>query len=143
MKIITNIFALLVALTSFGQYAPAPQQNQSILILNCTAHLGNGQVIENAAIGFKNGKIDLVADARTLRLGANAFDITIEASGQHLYPGFIATAINLGLIEMEAVRATSDFYEVGEYNPHIRSLIAYNTDSEIIPTQRSGIVFLR
>lgn len=142
MKIITNIFACLFVLNSFGQYAPAPPQSQSILILNCTAHLGNGQVLENAAVGFKNGKIEMLADARTLRLSANAYDQTIAANGQHLYPGFIAPAINLGLIEMEAVRATSDFYEVGEYNPHIRSLIAYNTDSEIIPTVRSNGVLL-
>ncbi len=142
MKIITNIFACLIVLSSFGQYAPAPKQSQSILILNCTAHLGNGQVLENAAIGFKNGKIEMVADARTLRLSANAYDQTIAANGQHLYPGFIAPAISLGLVEMEAVRATSDFYEVGEYNPHIRSLIAYNTDSEILPTVRSNGVLL-
>ncbi|MBM3429037.1 MAG: amidohydrolase family protein [Bacteroidetes bacterium] len=142
MRIITNIFAFLLVIQAWGQYAPAPPQSQSILIFNATAHLGNGAVIENAAVGFKNGKIEMVADARTLRLSANAYDITIDASGQHLYPGFIAPAINLGLIEMEAVRATSDFYEVGEFNPHIRSLIAYNTDSEILPTIRSNGILL-
>lgn len=142
MRIITNIFALLWAVQALGQYAPAPVQTQSILIFNATAHLGNGEVIENAAVGFKNGKIEMVADARTLRLSANAYDQTIDANGQHLYPGFIAPAINLGLIEMEAVRATSDFYEVGEFNPHIRSLIAYNTDSEILPTIRSNGILL-
>ena len=126
----------------WGQYAPAPKQTKSILILNATAHLGNGEVIPNAAVGFKNGKITLVSDATTIRLSKEAFDTTILADGQHLYPGFIAPAINLGLIEMEAVRATSDYYEVGEFNPHIRSLIAFNTDSEILPTVRSnGVLF--
>ena len=125
-----------------AQYAPAPKQSKSILILNATAHLGNGSVIQNAAIGFKNGKIDLVGDATNIRLSQSAYDTTILAAGQHLYPGFIAPAINLGLIEMEAVRATSDFNEVGEFNPHIRSLIAFNTDSEILPTVRSnGVLF--
>jgi len=45
----------------WGQYAPAPKQTKSILILNATAHLGNGEVIPNAAVGFKNGKITLVS----------------------------------------------------------------------------------
>ena len=32
---------------------PAPAQSQRILIMNATAHLGNGKVIENSAIGFE------------------------------------------------------------------------------------------
>ncbi len=145
MKTTINILSICLILISSavqGQYAPAPAQSKSVLIMNAVAHLGNGQVLENAAIGFKKGKIDLVADARTIRLAPDAYDEVIYASEQHLYPGFIAPAINLGLIEMEAVRATSDFYEVGDYNPHIRSLIAFNTDSEIIPTVRSNGVLL-
>jgi imidazolonepropionase-like amidohydrolase len=142
MKIIINFLIGCITLTAWGQYAPAPQQSKSIVILNATVHLGNGNVIPNAAVGFKKGKIELVADASTIRLSKEAYDTTILAEGQHLYPGFIAPAINLGLIEMEAVRATSDFYEVGEFNPHIRSLIAFNTDSEILPTVRSnGVLF--
>ena len=145
MKTTINFLLICLALicnSSMAQYAPAPAQNKSILIMNVVAHLGNGQVLENAAVGFKQGKIELVADARTIRLAPNAYDEVIQASGQHLYPGFIAPAINLGLIEMEAVRATSDFYEVGDYNPHIRSLIAFNTDSEILPTVRSNGVLI-
>ena len=54
--------ALLLATLGFStlsqaQQIPAPPQSQSILILNATAHLGTGEVIENAAIGFKDGKI--------------------------------------------------------------------------------------
>ena len=145
MKTTINLLSICLALiccSSMAQYAPAPAQSKSVLIMNVVAHFGNGQVLENAAIGFKQGKIELVADARTIRLAPNAYDEVIPANGQHLYPGFIAPAINLGLIEMEAVRATSDFYEVGDYNPHIRSLIAFNTDSEILPTVRSNGVLI-
>jgi imidazolonepropionase-like amidohydrolase len=135
---------ILLAVLSLPLFAaaqnpiPAKPQTKSILLLNGTAHLGNGTVIENAAIGFKNGKIDLVADARTIRLAANAYDTTIDCAGKQLYPGFIATNSMLGLSEIEAVRATNDNYEIGTYNPEIRSLIAYNTDSKIIPTVRSN-----
>ena len=40
------------------------------------------------------------------------------------------------------VRATRDFNEVGDFNPNVRSLIAYNTDSKILPTAFfNGILF--
>jgi imidazolonepropionase-like amidohydrolase len=137
-----NYILLALAFVSGIAFAqnpiPAKPQTKSILLLNGTAHLGNGQVIENAAIGFRNGKIDLVADARTIRLAANAYDTTINCAGKQLYPGFIAPNSTLGLSEIESIRATNDNYEVGLYNPEIRSLIAYNTDSKVIPTVRSN-----
>jgi imidazolonepropionase-like amidohydrolase len=144
MQITIKILVALSCIsgTLCAQYAPAPVQKKSVLILNATAHLGNGTSIANAAVGFKEGKINLVADATTIKLSSQAYDTIIQAAGMHLYPGFIAPNINLGLIEMEAVRATSDFAEVGEFKPHVRSLIAYNTDSEIIPTVRSNGVLI-
>jgi imidazolonepropionase-like amidohydrolase len=99
-------------------------------------------MIENAAIGFRNGKLDLVADGKLIKLSANAYDVTIDASGQHVYPGFIATNSTLGLNELDAIRPSSDFAETGAYKPGIRSAIAYNTDSEIIPTVRFNGVLM-
>ena len=57
-----KIYIILVAFFGFisntnGQQIPANKQSKSILILNGFAHLGNGKVIENSAIGFKDGKI--------------------------------------------------------------------------------------
>lgn len=120
---------------------PASPQSQPILIMNATAHLGNGEVIENAAIAFDNGELTLVADATTIRLDATGYQV-IEASGKHVYPGLIAPNTQLGLTEIDLVRATRDFAEVGDFTPHVRALIAYNTDSRIIPTIRSNGVLL-
>ena len=135
---------VMVCASGFAQQNPtvAPKQSQSILIINATAHLGNGSMIENAAIGFRNGKLDLVADGKLIKLAANAYDVTIDASGQHVYPGFIATNSTLGLNELDAIRPSSDFAETGAYKPGIRSAIAYNTDSEIIPTVRFNGVLM-
>ena len=58
MRKLTYILAL-TTLISFAQQTPAPKQTKSILIMGGTAHLGNGKVIENSAIGFKDGKIIL------------------------------------------------------------------------------------
>ncbi len=118
------------------------QNKKRILLMNGTAHIGNGQVIENSYVAFSEGKIDFVADARLTKLDMTKFDTTIDVFGKHVYPGFIAPNCILGLQEAEAVRQTSDYAEVGDYNPHIRSLIAYNTDSKILETVKAnGILY--
>ena len=117
-------------------------QTKSVLIANATAHLGTDSVIQNSLIGIRDGKIELVANATTARIDKTKYDEVIEASGKHVYPGFIAPNSTLGLTEIEAVRATNDFREVGSILPHIRSVIAYNTDSKIIPTVRTNGVLL-
>ncbi len=121
--------------------APSSKQDTLIILMNGIAHLGNGQVIQNSAIGFEHGKITFVADATLVRIdGSNAKIINI--AGKHVYPGFIACNTVLGLNEIEAARATRDANEVGDFNPNIRSLIAYNTDSKVIATVRSNGILL-
>jgi len=110
--------------------------------MNATAHLGTGVVIQNSLIGIRDGKINLVADATTARIDKSSYDEVIDASGKHVYPGLIAPNSTLGLTEIEATRASNDFREVGSILPHIRSLIAYNTDSKIIPTVRTNGVLM-
>ena len=118
------------------------QNKKRVLLMNGIAHIGNGQVIENSYISFAEGKIEMVTDARLAKLDMSKFDTTIDVAGKHIYPGFIAPNCILGLQEAEAVRQTSDYAEVGDYNPHIRSLIAYNTDSKILETVKAnGILY--
>ncbi len=121
---------------------PAPAQQAAILILGATAHLGNGTVIANSAIGFDKGKLTLIADATTSRIDRTKYSMIFDATGKHVYPGFIATNTQLGLVEIDAARSTVDFAEVGNLNANARSIVAYNTDSEVIPTVRDHGVLL-
>jgi len=136
------LFVLLGLFTNTNaQQIPGNKQTKSILILNGFAHLGNGKVIENSAIGFKDGKITLVADAKTAKLSNGAFDITIDATGKQVYPGFIAPNSTLGLVEVDAVKSSDDAGEIGDMNPHVRSIIAYTADSKVIESARpNGIL---
>jgi hypothetical protein len=54
----------------------------------------------------------------------------------------VAPNSTLGLTEIDAVKATRDFDEVGTYNPHIRAQIAYNVESKVLSTVRSNGVLL-
>lgn len=116
---------------------PSPAQSGAIAFTNCTIHVGNGQVIENGSIVFNNGKI---TDIGTNIATGDARNIDLK--GKHVYPGIIASATNLGLVEVGSVRATADFNELGDINPSMRSLVAYNTDSKVINTLRSNGVVL-
>jgi imidazolonepropionase-like amidohydrolase len=139
------IFALLLLSGSvFGQRpVPAPAQKSAVLILGATAHLGDGRVIANSAIAFDNGKLTMVADATTIRFDRAKFGKIYDASGKHVYPGLIALNTRIGLEEIEAARPTLDFADLGGgYIPNLRTLVAYNTDSELIPTIRSNGVLL-
>ncbi len=143
LKYIISIYLSIVLTNgSFGQPpAPGRAQDKPIAIMNATAHLGTGEVIENSAITFKDGVITNVADATTIRLDLTDYEV-INAEGLHVYPGLIAANTIIGLEEIAAVRASRDQAETGEYNPNVRALIAYNTDSEIIPTTRfNGVLY--
>src|SRR5690606_23174155 len=109
---------------------------------NGVIHTGTGTVIKNGAVGFKAGKITLIANLSTSPVNESDFDEVIDLNGKHIYPGFIAPSSTLGLREVDAVRATRDFNEVGSINPNIRSIVAYNTDSRLIPTLRNNGVLI-
>ncbi|CAI8367665.1 MAG: Imidazolonepropionase [Polaribacter sp. SA4-10] len=122
-----------------AQQTPAAKQTQAYTIEGATAHLGNGQIIENSLLIFNEGKITFVgnATAKIARQGT-----VINAKGKHVYPGFIAANASLGLVEIDAVRATDDEDEVGTMLPHIRSLIAYNAESKVVESMRPNGVFM-
>ena len=124
-----------------AQQVPAPKQTKSVLILNAIAHLGNGSVIQNSAIGFVDGKITLVANASIIRIADNAYDTIIKANGKHVYPGFIVPNTSLGLVEIDAVKSSDDEEEIGSFNPNVKSIIAYNSESKVVETVRpNGIL---
>ena len=142
MKNLKYIFVLLVFGSSIGfaQQTPAPEQSEAITIVGATAHIGNGEVIENSIIVMKDGKILNCVDATTSKIALQGK--IIQAEGQHVYPGFIAPNTTLGLQEIGAVRATNDTREMGNMNPHIRSWIAYNAESKIVESMRPNGVLI-
>ncbi len=138
MKKLYNIFLLILWLPVMGQQTPANPQEQSILITNAVLHLGNGTTLEKGALGFKNGIITLVGT----QSDETDYEQIIDAEGTHLYPGFIALNASLGLAEIDAVRATRDDDELGDFLPHVRASIAYDAESKIVESMRPNGVLL-
>lgn len=120
--------------------APAKPQTKPIILTGGTIHLGNGQMIENGIISFDKGIITQVAASGATLDRSNSE--VIDVKGKHIFPGIISMNTTVGIQEIASVRATLDYNEVGEINPHVRALVAYNTDSEVIPTLRNTGILL-
>ena len=65
--------------------APAPAQERSVLITGGTVHVGDGRVVDEGAVGFRNGRIDYVGYG----YGVTAtYDTVIQAKGLTLDGGW-------------------------------------------------------
>ncbi len=125
----------LCALTlgsALAAQTPAPPQREAIALIGGTLHLGNGEVIESGSLVFVDGRISAVGARVQLPADAQR----IELDGRHVYPGLVLLDSPLGLVEVDAVKATVDSSELGEINPSVRSADAYNVDSELLPVTR-------
>ena len=144
MKKLGLLLIGLVSLSQLNAQVPSPQKQKykRILFQNGSAHIGNGEYVHNSSIGIEEGKILFVRNALTYQLDETEWDTIISIKGKHVYPGFIAANLTIGLTEIDAVRATRDFQETGTINPNVRSLIAYNTDSKVMYTIRTNGVLV-
>ena len=138
---INSVLFMLCITIGFAQQTPAPKQTKDFAIVGATAHIGNGTIIENSIIIVSNGKITTIRPEGSTPITRQVIDI-IDAKGKHVYPGFIVSNGTLGLVEVDAVKASNDLVEMGAFNPHIRSIIAYNAESKIIESMRPNGVLL-
>ncbi len=139
-KFIILLLLVLFGINGYSQenMAPSPAQTKPIYIVGGLIHIGNGTVRENSILGIIQGKIQFMD-----RLPENLMaDQVVNAEGKQIYPGLIGLNNNLGLVEINSTASTHDDYELGDYNPNIRSIIGYNTDSKVINTVRSNGVLL-
>lgn len=113
---------------------------ESIVYHNARIFVGNGTEHAAGSMVVENGLIKEVSSSDVSSKYPSAKKVDVK--GKHLYPGIISPANTLGLAEIESSRPTLDYNELGDYNPNVRALIAYNTDSEVIPTVRGNGVLI-
>ena len=133
-KIIIIIFFSLI----YGNdQIPAPPQKNPIVLQNAVIHTISNGVIKGSIL-FDKGKIIRISEYISPPDNAEVIDL----DGKHVYPGLIAAVSGIGLVEISAVDVTNDHSERGDFNPNVRSNVAYNPDSHIIPTTRSNGVLI-
>ena len=137
-KSLYTLLLFCLGLLVQAQQTPAANQTASILIQGATLHIGDGSIIENGMIGIANGKITEIGVNGSQQ---NSYESTLNANGQHVYPGFIAANSTVGMVEIDAIRPTNDLNEIGTFLPNIRTIIAYNAESKVIESLRpNGIL---
>jgi imidazolonepropionase-like amidohydrolase len=143
LEIIMKYFVLVALVTLSlpcfaGPEIPGAKQEQPIALTNGVIHTVSGETIEGGTLLFEKGKIKAVGKEAKLPAEAEVIDL----EGKHVYPGLFDAYTDLGLVEINSVRATVDNRETGEINPNVKAETAVNPDSEIIPTTRSNGVLL-
>ena len=116
--------------------------SQKTLFRGANLHIGNGEFIEKGLLGIDGDRIILVKKELIASIDNENWDTIIDVSGDHIYPAFVNTNNTLGLTEIDAVRATRDFDDVGTFNPHIRSQVAFNAESKVGQTVRTNGVLI-
>jgi imidazolonepropionase-like amidohydrolase len=135
--IIQSVFLFAFAANAQDDVYPVGPQKGTIYITNATIHVGNGTVINNGTIKITDGKIAQVGT------NISTSGEVIDVKGKQVYPGLILPETDLGLKEIaNAVRGSNDFQEIGEWNPNVQSVVAYNTDSKIINTLKANGILL-
>lgn len=125
--------ALLIALTGINRLhaQAAPGSDGPYIIKGGTVVNPDGQKMPNTDIVIRNNRIVSVGPNLT---AANS--TTIDATGKFVYPGMIDANTGIGLMEIGGVQTMGLRSEMGEFNPHMRAIVALNVESEILGVTR-------
>lgn len=140
---VRTVIGVLAAAAMFSA-APSSDQipgkisEKPIALVGGTVHTVSGETIEGGAVLIEGEKIVSVGADIEIPEGAT----WVDTESLHVYPGLIDSYSRLGLVEINAVRATNDHQEVGAIRPNVRAEVAVNPDSERIPTARANGILL-
>jgi len=135
------VFAFAIAVTTIcyaGPEVPGADQTRPIALVGADIYPVSKPMIPGGMLLFENGRITAVGPKIKLPKNTKVIDV----SGKRIYPSLIEPISSLGLVEINAVRATRDYRETGDINPNVRAATAINPDSELIPVTRSNGVLV-
>ena len=135
---------LIIGLIAFGRpiieklfhnsVVSAQQAANVFVIRNAKIVTVTGATIERGSVLIRDGKIAEVGARVTAPSNAKV----IDATGLSVYPGLIDCGTSLGLTEIGSIQETRDTTELGDFNPHMRAIVAVQPHSELIPVSRAN-----
>ena len=102
-------------------------------IVNARIHPITSATIERGTIVIRGTRIEAVGANVQPPAGAK----TVDAGGADVYPGFINARTTLGLNE-PGPRGFEDINEMHDYNPQLRTRVAYHAESDSIAVTRAN-----
>jgi imidazolonepropionase-like amidohydrolase len=123
-----------------GRSQPAlPPRSRAYAITGATVHTVSGPILKGATVVVEDGRITAVGE----RLAIPRDAILIDARGLHVYPGFIDAGTSIGLAEIGPIGQTVDSRELGDYQPDLRALTAFQmATAHLEPARLNGITSL-
>ena len=100
--------------------------DETVLIQNADIYPITGAPLKGGSLLIQDGKIVDIGAKIAAPKGATVLD----GKGLRVYPGWIDSATQLGLEEIESIRETNDTGELGDFDPQLKALSAVNPDSE-------------
>jgi imidazolonepropionase-like amidohydrolase len=125
---------ILILFAASTLQAQPQDQPQSVLYKAAAIHTADKGTIRNGQMLVTDGIIQAVGQNIRVTRQTKIVDL----GNLQLYPGLIAATTSLGLAEINAVRATQDTTEVGEFTPDVEAWVSVNPDSELIPVARAN-----
>lgn len=107
---------------TFGKFA----------ITNAKIYTITNGIIENGTVLIEGEKITYVGTDPDI---TSDFEV-IDAAGKEVYPGFMDSGSELGLVEVGSLSLTDDSREIGQFIPQMRAFTAINPNSVAIPVTR-------
>ena len=115
--------------------APRPPASGGavVAITNATIHPVTQPAIERGTLVVRGSRIEALGANVTVPTGAKV----IDAAGAHVYPGFINARTQMGLNE-PGPRGFEDVNEMLDFNPQLRTRVAYHSESDAIAVGRAN-----
>lgn len=135
-KVFTSLLAAaaMVSAAARGSAAQAaPGEDGPYLI--------RGGTVVNPGAAPMPGTDILIRNNRIAAMGAAAASQVpnakvIDAAGKFIYPGMIDANTGIGLQEIGGIGTMNLRSEMGQFNPHMKALVALNVESEILGVTR-------
>jgi imidazolonepropionase-like amidohydrolase len=128
--------ASVTATTSAYSLTPAMKGKPlvgTLAIVNARIHPVTAPAIDKGTVVVKDGVITAVGQGAAIPPGTKM----IDAAGADVYPGWINARTTIGLSE-PGPRGYQDTEEMLDFNPQLRTVVAYHNDSEAIPVARAN-----
>lgn len=130
--------ATVATLLAFGSAHASAQAKVGVegtfLIRGGTVVVGTGERLEGTSVLIQDGRIAAIGSSVTAPDGATV----IDATGQFVYAGMIDSYTPMGLTEIGRISTMQMSGELGQFNPHLRAMVAINTGSVMLGITRSN-----
>lgn len=131
LKVGTLAAALAATVSGTAAAQAGAGEEGTYLIRGGTVVNPGGQRLANTNILVRNNRIVQIGAGVTAPEAK-----VIDAAGKYIYPGMIDANTGIGLTEIGGIGTMNLRSEMGQYNPHMKALVALNVESELLGVTR-------